>query len=246
MYYDCLLIDADDTIFDFRQAERSALDQLLSSRGLPSTPELHDLYSMTNMKLWRQLERGERTRDEILVQRFRTLIDYIRREADWHPEWQLDEHDWEADEPELLNEQFLDRLSEQATLLPDVEPVLRELALSTRLALVTNGVTRVQEGRLRRSGLAPLFEGIFISERLGIDKPDPGFFDRVLDELGLEDRSRALVVGDGLGSDIQGAMLAGLDSCWVNHRQQTLPADGPRPTYTISNWRDLPLLLSTV
>ena len=34
--------------------------------------------------------------------------------------------------------------------------------------------------------------------------------------LGVENREHVLVVGDGLSSDIQGGVNAGLDTCWYN------------------------------
>ncbi|MQX37105.1 TIGR01459 family HAD-type hydrolase [Roseospira navarrensis] len=46
-------------------------------------------------------------------------------------------------------------------------------------------------------------------------KPDPAIYDLVMDRMGLADRRRVLVVGDGLHTDIAGAAAAGIDSVFV-------------------------------
>ncbi|MDI9499123.1 MAG: YjjG family noncanonical pyrimidine nucleotidase [Bacillota bacterium] len=244
MSYRILLIDADDTVFDFRRAERLALTAMLTARRLPVTPEVQDFYTMTNLKLWKQLEQGRLSRDEILTRRFAALIDYIRRESDWHPEWELAGRDWAAEDSRLLNRLYLDELARQPTLLPQVEETLPFLAARCRLFLITNGVTRVQRGRLALSPVARHFEDVFVSEELGVDKPDPLFFERVLAAIGPADRADILVVGDSLTADIRGAENAGLDSVWMNFARRDLPADCPQPTYIVSSWHELAALIA--
>ena len=64
---------------------------------------------------------------------------------------------------------------------------------------------------------------VFLSEEMGLVKPDPAFFAPVLRALGEPDRSRVLMVGDNLLTDIQGGKNAGLDTAWFNPRR--LPGD---------------------
>lgn len=244
MSYGILLIDADDTVFDFRRAERLALAAMLTARGLPVTPEVQDFYTMTNLKLWKQLEQGRLSRDGVLTGRFDALIDYISRESIWHPEWDLAGRDWAAEDSGLLNRLYLDELARQPALLPQVEETLPALAARCRLFLITNGVTRVQRGRLELSPVARYFEAIFISEELGVDKPDPLFFERTLAGIGPADPADILVVGDSLTADISGAVNAGLDSVWMNFARRELPAGCPQPTYIVTSWRELAALVA--
>ncbi len=46
-------------------------------------------------------------------------------------------------------------------------------------------------------------------------KPDPAIYDMALARLGIADRRRVLVVGDGLHTDIRGAAAAGIDAVFV-------------------------------
>ena len=84
---------------------------------------------------------------------------------------------------------------------------------------------------------------IFISMELGVQKPLPAYFDRVCTALGITDRSRAVMVGDSLTSDIRGGHDARLDTIWFN--QKGLPLTGPAaPTYTVSGYDDVLAILT--
>ena len=66
-------------------------------------------------------------------------------------------------------------------------------------------------------------DGIFLSEKLGAEKPNKGFFDRVLAEVAPEDLSEVLIVGDSLTSDMRGGIGAGIRTCWYNPEKKPLP-----------------------
>lgn len=82
--------------------------------------------------------------------------------------------------------------------------------------MVTNGVTATQQSKLELSGLAEVMDGIFISEQVGSPKPSPAFFDYCLEHIEEQDRSRILIVGDSLTSDIKGGIQAGIPACWYH------------------------------
>ena len=42
------------------------------------------------------------------------------------------------------------------------------------------------------------------------------FFEKVTEASGITERSKALVIGDSLTSDITGGIRAGFDTCWFN------------------------------
>lgn len=243
-----LLFDADDTIFDFKRAERESIYEVMSQNGLPTTPEVLDKYATINLQLWKSLERGEVTREDLFVLRFTRLLDYVQQEARWHDEWALDDFDWEAADGASYNEMFLNALGRQSFLQADAQGIVKELAKEYTLALVTNGVERVQRSRLESSALSEYFEAVFVSEVLGVEKPDPRFFDAVCEHFAIEDRQEALVIGDSLSADIRGANLAGIRSCWFNPYNIPQPTDehAAVPDYTIQSLRELPMLLAII
>ena len=62
--------------------------------------------------------------------------------------------------------------------------------------------------------MLPYFDGVFISEDVGSQKPDKAFFDAVFAAIGEEYRSCSLLVGDSLSSDMQGGRNAGIPTCF--------------------------------
>ncbi|MBE5775412.1 MAG: hypothetical protein E7337_16035, partial [Clostridiales bacterium] len=65
--------------------------------------------------------------------------------------------------------------------------------------------------------------------------PRPGIFTIALDRLGLKPGD-ALIIGDGVNSDIRGANNAGIDACWYNPKGKALP-EGVHAAHVISDIR---------
>lgn len=112
-------------------------------------------------------------------------------------------------------------------LFPDAEPALRDLQKRYRLALVTNGAPDLQREKLEASGLGGYFETVVISGEVGIGKPEPGIFLLALERLGVTPQS-AVMVGDSLARDVQGAQRAGIKAIWLNREGAAMP-EGARP-----------------
>ena len=112
-------------------------------------------------------------------------------------------------------------------VFPDAEPCLMELKQHYRLALVTNGAPDLQREKLVASGLGGYFETVVISGEVGIGKPEPGIFLLALERLRVTPQA-AVMVGDSLARDIQGAQRAGIKAIWLN-RQGVDPSDNVVP-----------------
>ena len=224
--YHTVLFDADNTLFDFDRAEYEALCRVLRERGYPDDERTRETYLSINRELWRRFDRGEVSQDWLLVERFRRFEAAMGGHHD----------------PEQFNRDYLTHLGEGAFLLPGAEELCRTLAAQCTLAIVTNGATIAQTGRFARSGLAPYFKGLFISQELGCRKPERAFFDQVLQRLGVTDRADTVVVGDNLLSDIQGGINAGLDTIWYCPGGAQPPGD-IIPTYTTENYAQVAAII---
>ena len=222
MPYPYLLFDADNTLFDFDQAERNAHLLLCRAHGLAFSEEGYQLYHKCNADLWRDFDRGLCTKEYLLVERFRRYLAITGERAD----------------PEALNRDHLRALGEGAMLLPGAEELCRVLSRDHRLYLLTNAVASVQKARFANSAIVPYFQGVFISEEVGVGKPDPAYFEYVFRAVPGLTRDNALVIGDSLTSDIQGANNAGLPCCWFNPKGQPRP-QGLRIDYEIRALEEL-------
>jgi putative hydrolase of the HAD superfamily len=121
---------------------------------------------------------------------------------------------------------------------PDTD-LLDELRERHKLALVTNGAACLQREKLERSGLAGHFDAVVVSGDLGVGKPDPAVFRHALSLVGGE-AADAVMVGDTVERDIDGAVAAGVRAIWINRFGE------PRPRadlVEITSLDDLPALL---
>ncbi|MGN0779541.1 MAG: YjjG family noncanonical pyrimidine nucleotidase [Aristaeellaceae bacterium] len=224
MRYKYLLVDNDNTLMDFTAAEHHALRAALTARGLPPDDAICSLYSRINDSLWKALERGETTQKALKVERFRRLLA------------QLGRAELDAEATASLYEQYL---STRADLLPGAVELLTAVHGQMKIALVSNGVSVIQRGRLSRCPFTPLLDAVIISEEIGISKPDPAMVFAALDALGCQDKSEAILLGDSLTADIAAATRAGIDSIHLN------PKSPPSllPTYTVTTLSEAQQLL---
>ncbi len=222
-----VLLDADETLFDFKMSESVALRKTMTRLGIPVSDENIALYSAINDSYWKRLERKEVTRSELRVRRFADLLDALHS-------------DRSAEEAASIYEVLL---AEGHFFLPGAEALLQELYGKYDLYITSNGYARTQKGRLASAGAEHFFKGVFISQELGADKPDPAFFDACFAAIPNLDRKKTVIVGDSLTSDILGGLQAGIWTVWFRHRPSQKPIEGITPHHTIEHLDQLPALL---
>ena len=229
--YQWLLFDADDTLLDFHRSEHDALRETLAEAGLPDGEEIISVYSKINDALWKKLELGQIKKERLRFRRFEELVET---------------YGWPAD-PVLLADTYARHLSEKNYVLPGAVECCRTLAGTGEYGMyvITNGIRAIQTARFGASAVKPYFVRSFISDEIGHDKPSREFFDAVAAAIPGFDKSRALVIGDSLTSDIRGGRDYGIDTCWLNRRGKEIPSDGS-VTYVINEIGQLPALLASV
>ena len=77
-----LLMDIDDTLFDFQTSSRNALSIAFRALNLPFTPEMWAHYRELDAEFWQRFERGEITKEALYVERFRVFFAEYGLEAD--------------------------------------------------------------------------------------------------------------------------------------------------------------------
>lgn len=198
--YKFIFLDLDDTLLDFHKAESIAVSRALRESGVEPTAAVVQRYSQVNKLHWQMLERGELTRQEVLVQRFSYLFRELGLQAN----------------AESCQELYEDYLCIGHYFLDGAQELLEYLHPKYQLYLASNGTAKVQDARLESSGIAHYFSDIFISQRMGADKPSIEFFHRAFARIPNFDPEKAMIVGDSLTSDIRGGNNAGIATCWYN------------------------------
>ena len=220
--YRTIFLDLDDTLLDFGAAERVAIAKAFRDLGLEPTPALLKRYSELNQAQWEAFERGEITRDTVLVRRFALLFAELGLFID----------------PQHAEDVYRGYLGVGHYFVEGAEEVLSYLAPKYDLYLASNGVAATQYSRLESAGIGHYFKDIFISEVTGSHKPERAYFDYCFSHIPGFDPSEALMVGDSLTSDILGGFNAGIRTCWFNPGCK--PLQGPvTPDHEIRALREL-------
>ena len=201
MRYDILLWDVDATLLDFKASERWALREGFKRRGKDITDEQIALYSAINDRWWKRFEKGEVTKGELLTGRFAEFFAALGLSD-------MDPADFESFYQSALGDVYF--------YLDESYKLIKQLRGRCRQYVISNGTKLAQRKKLALSGLEELFDGVFISEEMGAQKPKKEFFDLCMAAIPDFEAEKALVIGDSLTSDIRGANNAGLPCCWYN------------------------------
>lgn len=197
-----ILWDIDGTLLDFEKAEKEAMRKCFEIFSLGEcTDEMIARYSVINKKYWERLERKEMTKPEILVGRFREFFETEGIVTDC---------------AENFNSEYQVRLGDTICFCDNGYELVKGLKNLVKQCAVTNGTKVAQDKKLSKSGLFDLFDGIFISEDIGEEKPDIKFFEHVWNEIGHYESDEVIIIGDSLTSDMKGGNNARILTCWYN------------------------------
>lgn len=189
-----ILLDLDDTIFDFKACERQALSCALDFFHLSYTDDDLADYSRINDGMWKMLERGEIKREDLKTRRFSL---FLSRYAD-------------PPSAEDFAEKYMQMLSRTSTLEPHAREVLSALSSKYAVYAVTNGYEFTQRGRIASAEIGGYFRNIFISQEVGAVKPKKEFFDYCVAHIPDFHLAETVLIGDSLTSDIAGGNAYGL------------------------------------
>lgn len=193
-----ILWDVDGTLLDFLYSQKYAITKCFRTAGRDITEEQIKRYSQINDDYWRRLELGEITKDQLLMGRFATLFE----------EYKIKDIDLA-----VFAKEYQEALGSVFSFIDDSLTICKALQEKVRQYVITNGVTATQMNKLKLSGLVEAMDGIFISEQIGTPKPAKEFFDYCLKHIEEKDKSKLLIVGDSLSSDIKGGVLSGIPTC---------------------------------
>ncbi len=222
MKYDILLFDADNTILDFDKAEEQALRSAFAKYNLSFDNNVLQVYRKHNIRQWQLFEQGKQTKDEVLINRFVETFNELNI----------------VNGLEEVSNLYESNLHNGYFIVDNALEVLKELHSFSRLYLVSNGVLSIQNSRMKGSGLDKYFIKRFVSEEVGYPKPQKEYFEYCFSNIENLDKTKTLIIGDSLTSDIQGGINAGIDTCWYNPKH-TKNQTSFLPTYQIDDLRKL-------
>ncbi len=205
--YRHLFFDLDHTLWDFDSNSTDTLVELYDQYGLEkyfdSFETFHKQYEKHNTTLWRLYRGGKIKKGELNFERFRQPL----QSAGCTDE----------DMARRLSSDYLIVSPTKTALLPYAAGILDYLKEKYSLYIISNGFNEVQHRKLELSGIRHYFKRIFISDIIGIHKPNRDFFDYIVKSTNAR-KNECIVIGDSIETDIEGALNAGLDAIFYNSR----------------------------
>ena len=232
--YKALLWDIDNTLLSFEASETAALQKGFRDFGFGEiTAAQLDRYKKINRRYWEALERGEVSREEVLVGRYREFF--------------AEEH-LDVSTAAAFNAEYQENLGNTIVFEDYAWELTAGLKGKILQFAASNGTKTAQDRKLANAGLDRIFDGIFISEDLGTEKPMPEFYSRMFDRLEKRgivlSREDVLMIGDSLTSDMRGAQNAGIDGCWFHPSDGAESLPDVHPLYEIRSLREVPAIIS--
>ena len=219
--YKALFFDIDDTLLNYRQSSRAALERTCHCFEIPYSEAVFNAFIGIDDKLWMAQKHGEHTVEDVLRLRFPALFEHLRLGA-YTP---------------AFSPTFEAHMADECAMESHAAEIIRHVSGKYKLFAASNGILRMQEKRMAKAGLAEHFEALFVSDNIGHEKPNPAFFDQCLERSKLRPEE-ILFIGDSIEADMQGAYNSGIAACWYNKKGKPHP-EGLKIHHTISDLLEL-------
>lgn len=207
-----LYFDLDHTLWDFEANSAEAFRTLFKEFDI----QLHldsflAVYVPNNTLFWKRYREGQIDKETLRYQRLKTVFDALDYPAS----------DALIDE---VADAYIQTLPEYNKLFDGAKEILHALKPHYALHIITNGFKDVQQFKIQNSGLFPFFDTITDSSSVGKKKPDPDIFTHAL-KLGQVAPHEAVMIGDSLEADIEGAIKVGM------HAVHFMPIEKKSPNH---------------
>ncbi|NAY92909.1 noncanonical pyrimidine nucleotidase, YjjG family [Muricauda sp. JGD-17] len=198
-----VFFDLDHTLWDFEKNSALTFRKIFDANQL--TIKLDDfltVYAPINFEFWKLYRENRISKPQLRYQRLKKTFDHLGKVVS-------------DDIIDTLAHDYIAHLSSFTHLIPNATEVLEYLSPKYRLHIITNGFQEVQEKKLKGSKIHHYFEHVVNSETAGVKKPHPYIFELALDKAKTTPQN-ALMIGDSLEADVQGAKSVGMQAIHFN------------------------------
>lgn len=196
-----ILIDVDNTLLDFQACSEISIKQGFEKIGIEYEAHMLECFYKINDVFWGKLEKGEIEKKEIFANRWNKTFEKLHIDADGV----------------AFETIFLEGLANSHEPVKDAVEVLKYLASKYPVYVATNSQYQQQINRLASAEMLEYIQKVFVSDVIGVAKPNKDFFEACIKEMGDVRREEIIMIGDSLTADIIGGKNAGIQTCWYNH-----------------------------
>jgi len=201
MKFEGILLDIDDTLYDYDKAHMPALREALdfAARKLSLSGELlNQKFSLAREQIHRELAETAACHNRLLY--FQRTLELVNKKA---ASYALPIY-------ECYWDHFLTNMHPHEQVYEFFDSVR-----SKRICIVTDLTAQIQYRKIKQLRIAEFIDFIVTSEEAGKEKPHPYIFFLAVNKLNLP-LNRLCMIGDSLSKDIQGANQLGIHSFWLN------------------------------
>ena len=228
-----IFFDLDDTLHDHLQPFSNAFKTVFPAVTQVPMLSLYKKFRDYSDLLWKDYSQNTLSLEQLREQRITlALKDFkIWISNDSAIEFQL-QYEYRLNHLQLFEE------------VPTVFKALLEK--NYKIGIITNGPVEHQYNKINSLGLTDyiLMENVFVSDDVGIAKPDPKIFNYVAKRFDyLPDEF--LYVGDSWHNDVAAPIDAGWRAIWFNHRKRQ-PATSHQPAAIIDSLSEIHSVLDKI
>jgi putative hydrolase of the HAD superfamily len=207
-----VFFDLDHTLWDFEKNSESVIESLLVTYDAErlhriTSEDFIKKYKKINHKLWHLYSRKKISKEELRSTRFtKTLEKFGVKDKELGS---------------LLEKEYIAKSPYQTALLEGANEILDYLKPKYKLHILTNGFKEVQHIKLQESGIKKHFNTIFISEEMGLQKPDIEIFEAAR-KTAKVDAEECIMIGDSFENDVAGALDAGWKAVYLSGHKKRM------------------------
>lgn len=225
MKYTTVFLDLDDTLIDTEGNTKMCMQNIYKDHHIdqyyPTFDEFFTVYHASTSELWSNYAKGIIDKPTLLKTRFKKPFQAFP--------------DATQNYLDNISVDFMSRMTLMDTQIEGAEKLLSYLYKKYSIVMISNGFTEMQYKKMDSAGLTKYFDEVILSDAVGVNKPHPDIFSYAL-EKAKTTADKAIMIGDNILADIEGAVNSHIDQIWYNPKGKE--ADF-RPTHTVKHLQEI-------
>ncbi|MDC1439355.1 YjjG family noncanonical pyrimidine nucleotidase [Flavobacteriaceae bacterium] len=202
-----IFFDLDHTLWDFEKNSGATFKSIFEELNFDFSLEVFlDFYNPINHYYWKQYRENMISEIELRYLRLEKTFEAMKVPTS-------------TARIDRISELYIQQLSTYTYLFKDTISVLEYLNSKYTLHIITNGFEHVQQRKLENSGIARFFKTVLTAEKIGVKKPHPTIFLSAMKTAEVLPE-HAMMIGDSLEADIQGALKLGMQAIHFNSHKE--------------------------
>ncbi len=205
-----IFFDLDHTLWDFDTNSVLAFDKIFKQHHPTiDTTDFIAIYAPINQACWKLYQVDKISHEELRYNRLKLSFDAMN-------------YSISDEQIHKISHDYIEFLPDNNQLFDGALEILEYLYPKYKLHIITNGFAEVQHKKIANSGIADYFKTITNSEMAGVKKPHASIFEFAL-SLAKTQKQNAVMIGDCIEADVNGAMNFGMKAIWFDQHQTPTP-----------------------